>query len=297
MNNNSIALVNAALLSALENKTVPWHMSWLLKKENHNPITHTDYSYMNQALLSAAAKARGYQSRQWLTFIQIKNAGYTLKKGALHSKIFFWNFINKKSERINEDGESVPIVSTFPILKQYQVFNGDDIEGLPLEETGTPPVSDITLDTVINNYIANEGITLEYGNPAYAPLPYNKVYMPNKEDFESMAHYYSAFLHELGHSTGDTNRLNRKTISTKRGGKINLKAREELTAEIFALTILAQFGFDYTQTINDTAAYCKDWSKYIEEDNNLFITAFGMVDKAVEYFNLHSMETPTIKTA
>jgi antirestriction protein ArdC len=73
--------------------------------------------------------------------------------------------------------------------------------------------------------------------------------------------YYSALFHELAHSTGHENRLNRKELLSNDGFGSTNYAKEELTAEMTAAFLSAVTGIGQA-TINNSAAYAKVGSKH-----------------------------------
>ncbi len=65
----------------------------------------------------------------------------------------------------------------------------------------------------------------------------DEVVLPERGQFPSANHYYQTALHELGHSTGHPERMNRETLveGIKTGFGSPDYAKEELRAEISAM--------------------------------------------------------------
>ena len=91
---------------------------------------------------------------------------------------------------------------------------------------------------------------------------YNKsqdfVNMPKMETFESSESYYGTLFHELVHSVGHVDRLNRKEIVENKGFRTEGYAVEELTAEMGASYLKSYAGIPIEQLKNNTA-YIQGW--------------------------------------
>ena len=70
----------------------------------------------------------------------------------------------------------------------------------------------------------------------------DQISMPKRETFVSSEAYYSTLYHELCHSTGHPDRLNRKTLVAGAPFRSPVYSREELTAEMGAAFLCAQAG-------------------------------------------------------
>ena len=88
--------------------------------------------------------------------------------------------------------------------------------------------------------------------------------------------FYSTALHEMAHSTGSPERLNREG-----GKKFGDKkyAKEELVAELTAATVSQQLGFDKHVTDN-SAMYLSNWVKALKEEPKFIYTVLSEVGKA-----------------
>src|SRR5690606_38187978 len=88
--------------------------------------------------------------------------------------------------------------------------------------------------------------------------------------------------HELGHSTGAPNRLNRD-LSGRFGSK--KYAFEELIAELNAVFVSAEAGFMW-HTNKNHAGYIKGWNEaltQIEDDNRFVMRAASQAQKATDF--------------
>ncbi len=104
--------------------------------------------------------------------------------------------------------------------------------------------------------------------------------MPALEAFDTTDHYYSTLFHEMGHSTGHAERLNREGVADFDRFGSHQYAREELVAEMTAAMLSAVVGID--STIATSAAYLAHWRDAIASDNRLIVKAAGEAQKAAD---------------
>ena len=98
-------------------------------------------------------------------------------------------------------------------------------------------------------------IELRYGDRAYYTRLHDRVVCPLKEQFPKGEAFYGTLLHEIAHSTGHAERLNR-TMGSSFGDEEY--AREELVAELTSALCGAMAGFATTPR-EENAAYLKEW--------------------------------------
>ena len=80
---------------------------------------------------------------------------------------------------------------------------------------------------------------------------------------------------------GDACRLNRECLETPAPFGSDVYSREELVAEFGAAFLCAQAGID--NTLANSASYIAGWSKALQSDKRLVITAASQGQKAVDY--------------
>ena len=88
--------------------------------------------------------------------------------------------------------------------------------------------------------------------------------------------YYSSALHEMTHSTGTPERLNR-TKGDKFGDE--KYAKEELVAELSAAMMGNAMGFD-ARILDNNAAYLDGWITTLREDPKFIVSVMADVNKA-----------------
>ena len=88
--------------------------------------------------------------------------------------------------------------------------------------------------------------------------------------------FYSTVLHEMAHSTGAENRLNRNLKN-----KFNEPqyAKEELVAELTAANISNVLGFD-KRILDNNAAYLDGWISVLKENPKFIVSVMADVNKA-----------------
>ena len=107
-----------------------------------------------------------------------------------------------------------------------------------------------------------------------------KTNFKDTKESNATLHYYSTLFHELTHSTGHKNRLDRKD---KVDDRKKSYAYEELVAEIGS--IFFGYEFNITKTIRDNhAKYLNSWIKALKNDYTFLTGATAQAQKAVDYF-------------
>lgn len=239
----------------------------------YNYKTKRQYSLLNSLLLP---KEGGY-----LTFKQALEMGGKPKKGSKTHPIYFFTFVKKT----NEDGTE----EEFPILKYFNVFHTDDIEGVEFKENEFK--SDIPddvneIEDAITAYLDRSSVNLQYED--YKDIAvYNKindsVTISVPERFKDYDSYYHTLFHELSHSTGTMERLHRKEIVNGcQFGDCDY-SREELTAELSSCMILSHFNINQYKNFKMCAGYVKSWIQALRNDKRMIVYASSRAEKACRY--------------
>jgi len=97
-----------------------------------------------------------------------------------------------------------------------------------------------------------------------------------EEIFKDGMEYYSSALHEMTHSTGTANRLNRDKGAKFGDAKY---AKEELVAELTAAMVGNTLGFD-KRILNNNAAYMDGWINALREEPKFIVSVMADVNKA-----------------
>lgn len=275
--------VNNYMLAEMEKGIIPWERTWF-SEPTYNIVSGKPYSFLNKLMLG--------RSGAWATFKQWKQLGGSVKNGEKASAVCFWSFVNKEVDDETNSGEKTKI--SIPILKYFNVFHFNQIqwkdEVIPEKvqkkmaaHTNGIRVSEVEADDyaecIIDNYKATTHLEIEEdGDPSYSPSD-DKVYCYGREHFKNSSEYYSALFHELGHSTGHKDRLNRD-LTGRFGSK--KYAREELIAEITASYMTTMLNLKTDKSARNNVAYCQSWSRKLADDKRAFVVAAGKAEKAVD---------------
>lgn len=318
-----------------------WQKSWAtIPKIPYNAHTGQSYKGYNALSLLLSAANQGFSDPRWMTFIQAKENGYKIMKGAQGSLIGFFNVVpiddtttvpnglhlpKDAKERIKhtlgtmgiktygdlrqhpQPGDLIASITSNDldkrkvlslladidngegkdiVFKNYNVFNAEQIEGIPaLVQTTTQDRTAHDLQAV-ENIIDHSGVlavSKAGAEPSYSPT-LDTVRMPPPEHFNSIYEYYATYMHELAHSTAHENRLSRQTSVTAEKDKKLAYAREELVAEFASLLINARAGLSLSQEHFDNhAAYLKSWSQVISDNPRELFNVIREAGKAAEY--------------
>lgn len=282
MNNKDIyQMVTEKVISKLKTGVSPWVKPWKGGKpeEAVNAITQKPYSLLNQILLDFEG--------QYMTFNQANAKGGRIKKGSKAKTIVFWSPGYKTKDK-DDDGNEVIVFHKYdkPILKYYNVFNTDDIEGLKGIQGTSDVLPTITpiheIEAKIEDYCNRTSLPIERKSSikAYYSPKKDKIVIPEICQFDDISRYYSTLFHELVHSTGAKCRLNRDQSGWFGGEKYG---REELIAEMGAAFALSILGIDTTTSFEASASYIESWTHAIKNDPKAVIVAAGKAEKAVNY--------------
>ena len=132
--------------------------------------------------------------------------------------------------------------------RRYTVFNVEQAEGLKLpERAGATPGWEAQQN--VEKVIAANGVKIREvnGDRAYYNMAGDEIVLPERAQFKNAEGYYQTALHEVGHSTGHPDRLNRESLhqGIQDGFGSEAYAREELRAEISAMMSSDRLGVAY----------------------------------------------------
>ncbi len=272
--------VTDKIISLLESGVVPWQKPWT--SSNCLPMNYLSrkaYRGMNAFMLAFSP----FNSPYWLTYKQASEKGGTIKKGSKSSMVVFWKFL-----KTEENG----LVKTVPLLRYYNVFNIEQTEGIPYENPKGETHSFSPIDSagqIVQNMPKAPIVEHKGGRACYSPV-LDVVSMPEQTAFRTPEEYYSTLFHELTHSTGHINRLNRKGLTEPISFGSNTYSKEELIAEMGASFLCASAGI-FARTCDNSAAYLKSWISRLKGDNKLILQAAGAAQKASDYILNVKFET------
>ena len=283
-------VVTDRILERLEQGVIPWHKPWnATGGAPRNLISGREYRGVNVWLLGS----QDYTSPYWVTFKQAKSLGGSVRKGERSTPVVFWKWI----ERASEDPEtSETQTQKIPLVRYFSVFNVEQCDGisharLEAKQDEPEPFNPIeAAEAIVSGYpepptIAHDGRGSAYYRPAT-----DSIRMPERETFDSEAHFYATLFHEITHSTGHESRLARPGITNPIRHASHNYSQEELVAEMGAAFLAAEAGIDAEGLMDNSAAYVASWLKALRNDKKLVVFAAAQAQKAVDHILDRSSE-------
>ena len=275
-------------------------------------ISGRTYSGGNSFFLMFNTSEQGYKTPVYMTFLQAKDQNLQVKPGEKSVPVFKWGLSikdedgNKISEEVyntmSKEERSKLVVRPFP--RVFSVFN--------IDQTNLEEVNKKKYDAIVARFkvpeqevkdtdgmYVNEALDRMFETKAwYAKIQYDKpseqafyrpstdtIVLPMKSQFKlgqtpeevyrDGMEYYSTALHEMAHSTGHENRLNR---SFGQHGTDNY-AHEELIAEMTSALVGSTMGFD-RKILDNHANYLSGWLNRLKGKPETISTIMTDVGKA-----------------
>ena len=295
-------------LSGKDGWKKPWFTEGALQWPKN--LNGREYNGMNAFLLLLHCEKEGYKIPRFCTFDRIQQFNkpgsrdkdakprVSVLKGEHSFPVMLTTFtvVDKETkERIKWEDykllsqEQREKYNVYPKLQTYHVFNVAQTnlkEVRPelwekLEQEYSMPKVDRSeafepVDRMItdNRWICP--IKPMYGDSAYYSISKNEIVVPEKGQFKDGESFYSNLFHEMGHSTGAENQLDRLKPTTFGSAEY---AREELVAELTAALTAQRYGMS-KHLKDDTAAYLKAWLDSLKESPQYIKTVLLDVKKA-----------------
>lgn len=300
---------NIMLQKMEEMKNENWEKPWfpVCGKSNFYPQNFTGRKYEsgNAFFLMILCAAKNYKTPLFLTFVQCRKMGIQILKGEESFPVYYFNFVayhRKTRERLSfeeykeltEEMKADYRLTSF--INYYNVFNLDQTNFAEKEpekfanilERYNKKEEDVTvsdayncafLDNMLeqNSWICD--VILRKQNRAYYSPSSDIIVCPKKEQFPNQNNFYGTLLHEMTHSTGTTNRLNRK-MGTAFGDEDY--AREEVVAELSAAFTGFQLGV-FSEPSKDSATYLNGWISVLRKSPDYVFSLLDDVVKASNY--------------
>ena len=275
-------------------------------------ISGRTYSGGNSFFLMFNTAEQGYKTPVYMTFLQAKDQNLQVKPGEKSVPVFKWGLSikdedgNKISEEVyntmSKEERSKLVVRPFP--RVFSVFN--------IDQTNLEEVNKKKYDAIVARFkvpeqevkdtdgmYVNEALDRMFETKAwYAKIQYDKpseqafyrpstdtIVLPMKSQFKlgqtpeevyrDGMEYYSTALHEMAHSTGHEDRLDR---SFGQHGTDNY-AHEELIAEMTSALVGSTMGFD-RKILENNANYLSGWLNRLKGKPETISTIMTDVGKA-----------------
>lgn len=274
-NKDIYAIVTNTIIQKLEGGILPWKQPWKNVGAPRNLATQRTYRGINYLLLNSL----GYLDNQFLTFNQIKDLGGRVKKGEKAHLVVLWVWVDNNGKKVDQNytGEKRPL------LRYYFVFNVSQCTGIP----DSPTLDGKRIDPIekCEQIVASmprcpKIVHNEY--EAYYHPTADFVNLPKMEAFDTAEEYYATLFHELIHSTGYEDRLNRKELVEMARFGTQTYSIEELTAEIGACFLSSYAGI-CVNDLKNNIAYIQGWLERLRNDKRFIFYASSQAQKAVDY--------------
>lgn len=194
--------VTDQIIASIEAGTPAWRKPWTGEqggapfplRSNGEP-----YSGINVLMLWLAADQKGYRSPYWFTYRQAQAAGGQVRKGEKSATVVKYGTFEREDDATGEERR-------LPYLKAYNVFNAEQIEGLPAEYEATPAEAPRDLgtetDPALDAFFAATGLDIRTSDDpcAYYHIPEDFIHMPPIGTFHDAAGYYGTLAHEACHN-------------------------------------------------------------------------------------------------
>ncbi len=296
--------VLSSLLEKIKEGKTPWRKPF---KEGsnfagadlpRNPASKHIYNGINAMVLRLNQQLSGYDDPRWMTYKQAQDLGGNVRKGEKGVPILI-PFKQVRKEKDSATGQEV-VTGSFIRFGTGTVFNVSQIDGITLptakEEAGEPKTPLEAQEFILERYkksMEAKGLKTpeveytyigEYGNHASSPNwspSLDRITLPTKEQFNSPEDMFDTIAHELAHSTGHKDRLDRTELTSKYGSDSAARGQEELIAEIAAAILASMFGVN--SDFDNTAAYVKSWLAALKDDPNMVTLSSSEAQKVVDY--------------
>ena len=184
--------------------------------------------------------------------------------------------------------------NVYPKLNVYQVFN---VAQTNLKEARPELYAKLEAENKPEKALVQEGdmysfpavdkmfkeqkwicpINIEHQDNAFYSISRNEITIPEKAQFKDGESWYGTAFHEMVHSTGAENQLNR--LQPQSGFGSDEYAREELVAELGSALVCQKYSM--TKNLKeDSAAYLKSWLGSLKESPSFIKTTLMDVKKA-----------------
>lgn len=276
-------------------------------------IAGRNYSGTNSFFLQMDTAMNGYKMPVYMTFLQAMKENLRIKKGSEAMPVIYWdlNVKDANGHRMSmaDYKQLTPAqqkkCEVRPFLRAFKVFNVD--------QTNLRDVNQEKYDALMSRFQGpqlrdKEGMyvnraldrmferqewicrvqTSKLVDGAFYSPSRDLVVVPMKEQFnigknaeeifKDGMEYYSSALHEMTHSTGTANRLNREKGSKFGDAKY---AKEEMVAELTAAMVGNALGFD-KRILNNNACYVDGWINAMRQEPKFIVSVMADVNKAAK---------------
>jgi antirestriction protein ArdC len=297
------------MIEKIESVNNDWKKPWIsyVAGQPMNAVTGRPYNGLNDLMLFFHTEKYGYQTPAYITFKQAAELGSYVKKGEKGFPIAYWGkyYYEKenpknhiKPEEYNKlSKEDKELYKEKFVLQEYIVFNVQQTT-IPEEKPDVwekikakyeyPKLNDengmfksVGIDNMLENQSWLCPVNVKESNHAFYSPMMDEITVPLKAQFKDGESFYATLLHEMAHSTGTENRLNRE-----KGGYFGdaKYAKEELVAELTSALSSANLGIS-SSIREENAKYLKNWLEALHQEPKFILTILSDVHKASDMIN------------
>lgn len=276
------------LVEQLQNNPNKWHNSFINKNMPTNAVTGKHYNSTNFFNLNWVANSNNFAQNLWASYLDWHKIGAKIIKGETHkAKVLYYGTFKKENEKTNKE-DVIPFLKATPVFNIAQV----DLSECKIKFDNSDNVNKVISIQEIDNFVNDTGVEIKHSNDGrcYYAKTTDYIHMTNKENFiktsygDETSNYYSVLFHELIHSTGHNQRLDRFKDNDKKF-KDNAQqsyAFEELIAECGAIMLCQKFNLEKTIRV-DHALYIKSWIQALKNDVKFLTSSLTRAYKATDY--------------
>lgn len=296
------------LIELMENDGLEYVKEWKMSApgvdlfDPHNPVTGTHYRGANLINLAIHCIIHGVTDNRFTTIAKAQANGWKVREGApkfMIEKCKKFSYCKKDKDGkpvLDENGNEQWFSYVRPV-SYWWVVNYSDLEGAPElpkdERPELPEYDKSTFESVLMDCLKETSrceIREEVSDEAFYNPTFDYVNVPCREQFTSPQAALRTMLHEMAHSTGHPDALDRN--QTGRFGTRDY-AFEELVAELSSAFSCSQLGLDVVPEDNDSegmqerhnnhAAYLAGWLKKFRSDTAYLYRAATLASAATDY--------------
>ncbi|MDD3028087.1 MAG: zincin-like metallopeptidase domain-containing protein [Erysipelotrichaceae bacterium] len=309
--------VKDELEQGVENPRLAWEKEWINLMQK-SMASGKDYAGKNQLILSLQTARKKYTDSRWITYNQIikhnqecsENEKWNvrlefLKKGSGHMTTVTFvdiKYVYDKDKRYYTEKQmnemiknSNGLISKNDFDKKItlgynNVYNVSLVEGIEPEVPMVVEFDDYVIDKIVDNYLRSTGVEVinaQQNRAYYAPAE-DIICLPPQGAFNDRQGYYSTLLHEIGHSIGHKDRMNREGVSGTGFTDKKTYAKEELVAEFTSVLLNTKLNIHTADSIeskyNNNLAYIESWIEILKDDPSVLMDSFDQAVKGYDYF-------------
>ena len=263
-----------------------WRMPWHSAEARGLPVnaaSRKPYRGGNVLPLWIAAAKNGYDSHEWATYKQWREAGAQVRKGERSSLVVFWKFKDQEEVPDATQQEYNDRASRLVLVRGYSVFNAAQVEGYTPQAVPVLPEPE-RIESAETFFRRTRATIKTGGGRAFYSPGADEIVVPKIERFPDAVSYYSVLAHELTHWTGHEDRLDRGLTAYVGQGPSAKEdyAREELVAELGSAFLCAGLGLA-NEPRKDNAAYVASWLKALRSDPKAIFSAASKAQYAADF--------------